>query len=438
MWRIEPMRTEPLSPAELAPIPEFIEKWTAIGHSTEPIDRDWAEGALAGFYEFAGLSEPWVVWAPCPFSAALSAAVYTAITTGWPKIEVRDADDLDHAFRRVTRFGLIVPRHHLASERMQVIVRRILGRALRLRAAKAGGDEELPPFPVRTAFAAASRAAHYGRIDPSLHDSLKTLVVGPIEAALESGIGGPLRRLLRQVISGLDQRLRTAAEAHLGAPLGLGFAAEMDFANQVLGLPLDRSFVDLAERGGLFWVFDGLCIAADRPSHINRDPEGRFHGEVGPSIAYRSGWSWWHWHGTEVEREIIEEPHRITLDAIDRMRSPELRQIMIERYRAADKTHGHSAYLRDAGGVRLDDDPAFGTLWRRTARGDEPLLMVEVVNHTPEPDGSHKHHFLRVDPQVRPILADGSFGPPQALTARNAIAASFGLTGEEYMPEVET
>jgi hypothetical protein len=93
-------------------------------------------------------------------------------------------------------------------------------------------------------------------------------------------------------------------------------------------------------------------------------------------------------HGTAVDRYITEEPHRITLDAIDRVRSSELRRIMIERYRAADETHGHSAYLRDAGGVRLDDDPAFGTLWRRAARGDEPLMMVEVVNHTPEPDGS--------------------------------------------------
>jgi hypothetical protein len=106
-------------------------------------------------------------------------------------------------------------------------------------------------------------------------------------------------------------------------------------------------------------------------------------------------------HGTAVDRYIIEEHHRITLDAIDRMRSPELHRIVIERYRAADETHGPPTYRRDAGGVRLDDDPAFGTLWRRSVRGEEPLLMVEVVNHTRESDGSSKHHFLRVDPQLR-------------------------------------
>jgi hypothetical protein len=140
-------------------------------------------------------------------------------------------------------------------------------------------------------------------------------------------------------------------------------------------------------------------------------------------------------HGTAVDRYIIGEPHSITLDAIDRMRSPGLRRTMIECYRAADETHGPPAYLRDAGGVCLDDDPAFGTLWQRAARGDEPLMMVEVVNHTPEPDGTYKHHFLRVDPQLRPMEADGTFGPRQELTARNGQLRSRQLSGAFAWPK---
>ena len=92
----------------------------------------------------------------------------------------------------------------------------------------------------------------------------------------------------------------------------------------------------------------------------------------------------------------------------------------------------------DAGGVRLDQDEAYGTLWRRTVPGEEPFLAVEVVNHTAEPDGSYKHHFLRVDPELRPILSNGQSGAPQRLTARNAVASSFGLRGADYEPDVET
>jgi hypothetical protein len=39
---------------------------------------------------------------------------------------------------------------------------------------------------------------------------------------------------------------------------------------------------------------------------------------------------------------------------------------------------------------------------------------------------------------LRPILADGGFGMPQPLTARNAIASTFGLYGAEYAPDDQT
>ena len=432
------MRTAPLYAAELARVPEFIDKWTAIGLSTVPIDRDWAERALACFYELAGLAEPWVVWAPCPISAVLSAAVYAAAGSVEAYSEIRDRDDLERLIDRVTRFGLIVPREHLAYERLRDTVGRVVGRALRLRAVTASGCNPALLLPVPTAFLAASGAARYARIDPALENQLTTLVAGPVDAASQEGLGGLLRRALGQVTAGLDERLRAAAEAHLGAPLGLGSAAQLDFANQVLGLPLDRGFIELAEHCGLFWIADGLCFAAERPNHIKRDPAGALHSAEGPSIMLRSDWSWWHWHGSEINREIIDAPERITVEAIEGMSARHLRRAMIDRYRWGDEIHGVAAFLRDAGGVRLDHDEVFGTLWRRGLPGDEPLTIIEVVNRTPEPDGSSKHHFLRVDPQLRPILPDGGIGPPQSLTARNAVASTFGLTGTEYMPETET
>jgi len=110
---------------------------------------------------------------------------------------------------------------------------------------------------------------------------------------------------------------------------------------------------------------------------------------------------------------------------------------MIERYRHGHEIHGAAAYLRDAGARRLDHDTAFGTLWCHDI-GEEALLMVEVVNHSPEPDGSYRHYFLRADPKLRPILRDGSFGAPQPLTARNAVASTFALRGAEYRPEAES
>ena len=47
----------------------------------------------------------------------------------------------------------------------------------------------------------------------------------------------------------------------------------------------------------------------------------------------------------------------------------------------------------------------------------ERAQVVEVVNATPEPDGSYRRYFLRVPPQVR--------------TAREAVAWTFGFEDAE-------
>ena len=51
-------------------------------------------------------------------------------------------------------------------------------------------------------------------------------------------------------------------------------------------------------------------------------------------------------------------------------------------------------------------------------------MLVEFVNSTSEPDGSRKTYFLRV--------------PPDTGTARDAVAWTFGLGSDEYIPAFES
>jgi hypothetical protein len=76
------------------------------------------------------------------------------------------------------------------------------------------------------------------------------------------------------------------------------------------------------------------------------------------------------------------------------------------------------------GGEQLDHDERFGTLWRLESRGDELVVMIEVVNATPEKDGSFKHYFLRV--------------PPSVTRAREAVAWTFDVAPELYLLAAET
>jgi hypothetical protein len=71
--------------------------------------------------------------------------------------------------------------------------------------------------------------------------------------------------------------------------------------------------------------------------------------------------------------------------------------------------------------MQADD---YGKLSRYELPGDEPLVMVEVVNATPEPDGTHHIYWLRV--------------PPTVGSAREAVAWTFGLNADHYRPLRET
>jgi hypothetical protein len=102
--------------------------------------------------------------------------------------------------------------------------------------------------------------------------------------------------------------------------------------------------------------------------------------------------------------EVVDEPNF------------EVRRVMIERM----NVQRFVGELR-ARPVAHDE---YGTLYRIDLSGDEPLTLVEVINGTPEPDGTRKHSFLQVPPTMR--------------TAREAVAWTYDVPANEYAPEVRT
>ena len=81
-------------------------------------------------------------------------------------------------------------------------------------------------------------------------------------------------------------------------------------------------------------------------------------------------------------------------------------------------------------------------LWQRKWKDGRSILSVELTNSTAEPDGTRRNFFIGVHPECRPMRRreDGSIdlGEPQKLTALNAVASTFGKTGSEYWPAVDT
>lgn len=175
------------------------------------------------------------------------------------------------------------------------------------------------------------------------------------------------------------------------------FARETDLD----GLNDVDMFVNGSELGWTLF-FDDVCIVSKKPAvyfelphdQIRAGTVSPLHRMDGPAIDFGPGnrSNVYSIHGVRVDGYVVENPETITVEDIEGESNAEVRRVKIDRY-------GQSRYLLDSGAVEVHSDD-FGTLYRKELPGDEPLMMVKVVNSTMEPDGTFKDYFLRVDPNA--------------------------------------
>jgi hypothetical protein len=107
---------------------------------------------------------------------------------------------------------------------------------------------------------------------------------------------------------------------------------------------------------------------------------------------------------------MIEHQDRITLAAIDEQVDVQVRRCMIEIMTP-------ERYVALGGATRVAEDET-GILWRRNWLAADAWAAVEVINATPEPDGTRRHFFLQVPANLR--------------TPREAVAWTYGMRAEAY------
>ncbi|WP_103534604.1 DUF6745 domain-containing protein [Streptomyces sp. SM11] len=173
---------------------------------------------------------------------------------------------------------------------------------------------------------------------------------------------------------------------------------------------------EVARSAGWWWPYENAVVISERPDVLHRDEAGRLdHGE-GPALAYGDGFALHAWRGMPVPAAFLAELFSLTPERIRSEENAELRRVMLEYY-------GYDRYLAESGAEPVHRDEA-GVLWRIALDGDEDVVMVEVVNSTPEPDGTRRTYWLRV--------------PPATRTAKDGVAWTFGLEGAAYAPVRQT
>ena len=180
-------------------------------------------------------------------------------------------------------------------------------------------------------------------------------------------------------------------------------------------------------------------ILTERPTALHRDDRNRLHCDTGPALLYSDGWGLYRFHGVNVPQDVIENPAGITIERIRAEKNAEVRRVMIERY-------GYDRYCTDAKLTLVDSCSAdhklkglrTARLWRDDSTG-EPLALLDVLNSTPEPDGTTRRYVIAVDPN-----AYGGRAARECLAAaastwrRRSDNSLFYARPEDYAPMAES
>ncbi|EKX67343.1 DUF6745 domain-containing protein [Streptomyces ipomoeae] len=180
--------------------------------------------------------------------------------------------------------------------------------------------------------------------------------------------------------------------------------------------PVLDGLTEVARTAGWWWPYENVAVVSERPTQLHRDEAGRLDRGDGPALAYSDGFALHAWRGLPVPGEFLDRLGALTAEQIRNEENAELRRVMLEYY-------GYDRYLEESGAKPVHRDET-GVLWRIALPGDEDVVMVEVVNSTPEPDGTSRTYWLRV--------------PPTTTTAREGVAWTFGLSAEAYEPLRQT
>lgn len=384
-----------------------LDEWRRVVLGTTPADRVAAERSVAALYQWAGLPRPLVIWFDSPLGAAIALVLLgTGFTDGSDRRQARQC--LGEA--SADRLSWLVREQTGHTGQTGQTGRGRLGRPLRecVVHLKCAGLEALSGtrevvrdhwgWWTREHELYSATLEHLGiTADDELPEALASRARGWLHGAMGRPrlFSGPVGDFIMVLDRMARDELRMARDGPaLAADSPLGFA----------------------RNAYCWWLFEHVAVLSDRPVVLDLDEADRLHAVDGPALAWRDGRRAWVWHGVRVPHVVIQAPETLTVAAIHAERDLEVRRIMLERY-------GYERYLHEAEVTEVHRD-GYGVLYSAAVPDDEPVVMVEVTNATPEPDGTWKRYLLRVPPGVR--------------TAREAVAWTFDMDPRTYAPRAET
>jgi hypothetical protein len=360
-----------LTDAQRAELEAYGKRWAEIRISTSPGDRAAAEAGVAKAYAAASLPPPReIVWSSGPREMANS----------WVRLR------------------------QTAGENVKSLVGDMVCRKAEAAADRAVG------LGVRLALSSEPRLARVPGFSSSIDEA--------VHRACER-IRPPLGRVLADLLTRPKRRRAVSFAAGSFSFQTAAVLGALQYLHDVAGLERQTGGLaglwEIAPHASWMLPHERICWLADRPQLIRHDARGRLHSAKGPALRYGDGWTAHAWKGVLVPAWIIEQPQLLSVRAISGAHDPQIRRCMIEVFTP-------ERFIAEGGAYKVSQDEA-GTLWRQRWRW-EAWAAVEVLNGSPEPDGSRKRYYLQVPANMR--------------SAREAVAWTYGLPEQRYRPTVRT
>ena len=441
-----------ITAAEKAAFKIHAEKWINNALRTDPVDTDRVTAAIKSLYSSAGLKEPQVIIVPSPIVMAFAGGFSSAIL--WSRKAT------DEATAQATIQATDQATDQATAQATAQATRQATDQATRQATAQATDQA------TRQATYQASRQATDQATEQATRQATDEATDEATDQATEQAtrqatyqatenLSNKMVKLAKSLEkeTGVSHRLMLSCAQRWWAVTQSGnmwsaWSAYLSGFRDVLGLKLPEhekyaSWEACTIEGGYRYMHEDFCMVSDRPKTLLKDDENRPHCEDGPSHEWRDGFKLWHWHGVRIDdaqKHIIENPERITWQEIENEANAEIRRVMISRY-------GAERYVVDSGAEVVHslpvDHPMTGLqtarLLRKDVQDDEPIIYVDLLNSTPEPDGTVKRYMLRVDPNAYRGKAATDCHAAVASTWRNEDDGSlFFADYRDYAPEAES
>ena len=424
-----------LTPEQEKLLETYRDKWLQIGLSCEPADRDTAERVIKKIYAYLEKKEPKIIWCDSPLSANYMINILKNLRldklgpTIQDQVEDRVWDQVDD---QVWDQVLYQVRDQVYDQVDDQVWDQVM---YQVRDQVRGQVRAQVARQVRAQIRDEVKGQAWGevgrQIRAEVRDEVEEQVGRQIRAEVEGQvwrqvleqikfqIGAQVGRQIRAEVEGQVWRQMEFFYTSLYGQYDAYWLSFYDYMHQVLGInykfkdvmTLD-DWIDLSQSCGFWYAFENCVFCCEKPEHIKIE-DGRLHCQTGSSIEFRDGFKVYSWRGVRIPPEWIED------------KLPDPKEVFnienMEQRHAACQMIGWDKIIDglDAKIIDKDPDPTMGVLLECDLPDHGAQRFLKVF----DPCGSRTH-----------VIAV----PMDMQRARQANAGMWGLTEDEYNPEVQT